>query len=80
MAKTWPPGWRSWASKHLGYWENGFRHITNSIRPIYKPEDLKGIKLRNTGKPCAAGHFHRLWRKPNTYVLGVKSLEYCSRA
>jgi len=30
----------------LGYWENGFRHATNNVRPIVKPEDLKGIKLR----------------------------------
>lgn len=30
----------------LGVWENGFRHITNSKRPIVKPEDLAGIKLR----------------------------------
>jgi tripartite ATP-independent transporter DctP family solute receptor len=30
----------------LGTWENGFRHITNNVRPISKPEDLKGIKLR----------------------------------
>jgi tripartite ATP-independent transporter DctP family solute receptor len=30
----------------LAYWENGFRHITNNVRPIDKPEDLKGIKLR----------------------------------
>jgi len=33
----------------LGVWENGFRHITNSVRPIVKPEDLKGIKLRVPG-------------------------------
>ena len=26
--------------------ENGFRQITNNIRPIEKPEDLEGIKLR----------------------------------
>lgn len=26
--------------------ENGFRHITNNVRPIAKPEDLAGIKLR----------------------------------
>jgi len=31
---------------NLAYWDNGFRHITNSIRPIESPEDLKGIKLR----------------------------------
>jgi tripartite ATP-independent transporter DctP family solute receptor len=30
----------------LGVWENGFRHITNNKRPIVKPEDLQGIKLR----------------------------------
>ena len=30
----------------IGVWENGFRQITNNKRPIVKPEDLKGIKLR----------------------------------
>ena len=30
----------------LGVWENGFRHITNNVRPIVKPDDLKGVKLR----------------------------------
>jgi TRAP-type transport system periplasmic protein len=33
----------------LGMWENGFRVITNNARPIVKPEDLKGIKLRVPG-------------------------------
>jgi tripartite ATP-independent transporter DctP family solute receptor len=33
----------------LAVWENGFRHITNNLRPINKPEDLKGIKLRVPG-------------------------------
>jgi TRAP-type transport system periplasmic protein len=32
--------------KILAVWENGFRHITNSKRPINVPADLKGIKLR----------------------------------
>ena len=32
--------------KGLAFWENGFRHITNNVRPIEKPEDLKGIKIR----------------------------------
>src|SRR3989454_5837800 len=30
----------------LATWENGFRQITNNLRPIKGPEDLKGIKLR----------------------------------
>lgn len=32
--------------KIIGYFENGFRHITNNTRPIDTPEDLAGIKLR----------------------------------
>jgi len=30
----------------VAVWENGFRQITTNSRPIVKPEDLKGIKLR----------------------------------
>ena len=30
----------------LATWENGFRQITNNLRPINVPEELKGIKLR----------------------------------
>ncbi|MFL5059116.1 MAG: TRAP transporter substrate-binding protein [Xanthobacteraceae bacterium] len=30
----------------IATWENGIRHITNSKRPIVKPDDLKGLKLR----------------------------------
>jgi len=32
--------------KIIGLWENGFRHMTNNVRPIVTPEDLKGVKLR----------------------------------
>lgn len=30
----------------VGWWENGFRHMTNNVRPIVKPEDLDGLKMR----------------------------------
>ncbi|RZS56924.1 TRAP transporter substrate-binding protein [Sphaerotilus mobilis] len=30
----------------LAYWENGFRNLTNTKRPVTKLEDLDGIKLR----------------------------------
>lgn len=30
----------------LGYWDNGIRHMSNSKRPLLKPEDLKGLKMR----------------------------------
>jgi tripartite ATP-independent transporter DctP family solute receptor len=32
--------------KLLAVWENGFRHVTNNVRPIVKPADLQGMKLR----------------------------------
>lgn len=32
--------------KVLAVWENGVRHITNNVRPINTPADLKGIKIR----------------------------------
>ncbi|RAI02393.1 C4-dicarboxylate ABC transporter [Acuticoccus sediminis] len=30
----------------IGFWENGFRNVTNNIRPVNVPSDLEGIKLR----------------------------------
>ncbi len=30
----------------LGYWEIGFRNLTNNARPIHTPADVKGLKLR----------------------------------
>jgi tripartite ATP-independent transporter DctP family solute receptor len=30
----------------LGWFENGFRHISNRVRPIHTPADLKGITIR----------------------------------
>ena len=32
--------------KVIAVWENGYRHVTNSKRPINAPGDLQGIKLR----------------------------------
>jgi TRAP-type transport system periplasmic protein len=37
--------------KLLSYWEIGFRHITNSRRPIRVPDDVKGLKLRTLPNP-----------------------------
>lgn len=32
--------------KGMSFWENGIRSITNNVRPITKPEDLIGLKMR----------------------------------
>jgi tripartite ATP-independent transporter DctP family solute receptor len=45
----WPtlaPLMRERGFEPLAVWENGFRHVTNNLRPINTPADLAGIKLR----------------------------------
>ncbi|WP_221568370.1 DctP family TRAP transporter solute-binding subunit [Alkalihalobacillus sp. TS-13] len=32
--------------KHLAYWEDGFRQVTNNTKPIQSPEDFKGLRIR----------------------------------
>ncbi len=44
----------------LGYWELGFRNMTNNIRPITKLEDFDGIKLRVLQSPVFIDTFNTL--------------------
>ena len=48
----------------LAWWENGFRHITNNKRPIVKPEDLKGLKIRVTPDKMRLDTFKTLGASP----------------
>lgn len=41
----------------LGYWDHGFRHITNSKHPVNTLEDIKGLKLRLQQIPTAIESF-----------------------
>jgi TRAP-type transport system periplasmic protein len=43
--------------KLLGFYEAGLRHITNNVRPIKTPADLKGLKVRT---PQAKYHLNTL--------------------
>ena len=44
----------------LGWWDNGIRHITNSKRPINRPEDLRGLKIRTPPDPTTIDIFQAL--------------------
>lgn len=44
----------------LGFWENGFRHVTNSRRPVLRAEDLAGLKLRVIQSPLFLDTFNTL--------------------
>ena len=49
---------------NLGYTYNGPRSITNSVREIKKPEDLKGIKVRVMESPVFIDFFRTLGANP----------------
>lgn len=44
----------------LGFWENGFRHVTNSRRPVQRADDLGGLKLRVIQSPLFLDTFNAL--------------------
>lgn len=50
--------------KGLGYMENGFRHVTNNVRPIAGVGDFKGIKLRTMEAPMHMLNFRTLGTSP----------------
>ncbi len=48
----------------LAYWDLGFRNVTNSKRPITKPEDLEGLKLRVIPNPVFLDTFKAFGANP----------------
>lgn len=50
--------------KGLAFMENGFRHVTNTVRPIKTPADLKGIKIRTMEAPMHMENFKALGANP----------------
>lgn len=50
--------------KVVGWWDNGFRHVSNNKRPIRAPEDLKGLKLRTLPTKVHIAFFRALGVSP----------------
>lgn len=48
----------------LALWDNGIRNVSNNKRPITKPEDLEGIKLRTPPDPMTLDIFKALGANP----------------
>ncbi|MEJ8847002.1 TRAP transporter substrate-binding protein [Variovorax rhizosphaerae] len=46
--------------KGLGYWDLGFRNLTNSKRPITKADDIAGLKIRVIQSPIYVDLFNTL--------------------
>ncbi|MFQ6022534.1 MAG: TRAP transporter substrate-binding protein [Acidiferrobacterales bacterium] len=56
--------------KVIGFGEIGFRHITNNVRPVKVPADLKGLKLRTPGSKTRNLAFQMLGASPITMNIG----------
>jgi TRAP-type transport system periplasmic protein len=50
--------------KVLGLWDNGFRHLTNRVRPIRRPEDCRGLRIRTQPTPVHGEVFQALGFEP----------------
>ena len=44
----------------LAWGEQGFRHLTNNVRPVKEPADIKGLKIRTTENPIHIAAFKEL--------------------
>jgi tripartite ATP-independent transporter DctP family solute receptor len=54
----------------LAFWENGFRQITNNVRPIVRPEDLDGVKIRTPKDPERVKLFEAFGANPTSMSYG----------
>jgi tripartite ATP-independent transporter DctP family solute receptor len=54
----------------LGIWDLGFRNMTNSKRPIARPEDLQGLKIRVIASPIYLDLFDTLGSNPVPMTFG----------
>ena len=48
----------------LGMWDNGFRHLSNSVHPIRKPEDCRGLRIRTQLSALQGESFRALGFEP----------------
>lgn len=56
--------------KGLVYGENGFRHITNNINPVYTPEDIEGQKMRTLESPVHTDFFNAFGANASPFAFG----------
>lgn len=56
--------------KGLIWFENGFRNVTNNIRPIETPADLQGIKIRTMESPIHMASFSVMGADPTPMAMG----------
>ena len=56
--------------KGLGYWENGFRHLTNSKHAVNETADMKGLKIRVPDNPVQIAAWNSVGAGPAPMAWG----------
>jgi tripartite ATP-independent transporter DctP family solute receptor len=54
----------------LAFWENGYRQLTNSVRPVETPEDVKGLKIRTMENPMHLAAWKEMGANPTPMAFG----------
>ena len=60
----------------IAWGENGFRELTNSKRPIRRPEDLQGLRIRVVGVPILLEIFQALGANPVSMNWGEAQIAF----
>ena len=55
--------------KGINYWGAGFRNMTNNVRPITKPDDLKNIKIRVLQAPTVMATYRTYGANPTAMAF-----------
>ena len=53
----------------VGYFENGFRHVSNRVRPVHTPADMKGLSIRVLPSQVQKRTFELLGAEPKVMDL-----------
>ncbi len=55
---------------NLGFWENGWRHLTNDVRPIKTAADVSGLKVRVLESAAYVSYMKALGATPTPIPFG----------
>lgn len=56
--------------KQLAVFDGGYRNITNNVRPVTKPADLEGLKIRTLNNPVQIDYFKAFGANPTPLPYG----------
>ena len=70
VGQTLLDGFNGTGIKALGFWENGFRQVTNNTKEIVTPSDLAGVNIRTMENPVHMATYTALGAAPTAMAWG----------